>query len=492
MVAAYSEKAWTSPIQNGNRPNILFVIGDDISWPHMSAYGSELVSTPGFDRVAREGILFNNAFTPNPKCSPSRACILTGRNTWELEEACNHFGIFSSKFKVYTNILQESGYHVGFTGKGWAPGDWKSGGFTHNPAGPEYNEHKLKPPFSGINSKDYTTNFKAFLDDRKEDQPFCFWYGGHEAHRIYEEGIGLRLGKKLGAASIRKYYPDHKVVRSDILDYAIEVEYFDKHLVNMLNILEEREALENTLVVVTTDNGMPFPRVKGQIYEDDFHLPLAIRWGNEVQGGRVVDDFVSFIDFAPTFLEVAGLSPLPEMTGKSLLKILESNRSGQIEPDRDIVFVGKERHDLGRPDDVGYPVRAARTKEFLYIRNFKPSRWPAGNPETDYGNIDASPTKTLLIEQNDQGISKYYDLSMGKRALEELYNIKEDPDCIKNLAEDPSHAEIKRRLWAKLKATLTEQRDPRILGNGDVFDVYRYTGGRRKAYDSWERSKRRE
>ena len=105
------------------RPNILFAIADDAS--HMSAYGPSFLHTSNFDRVAKEGVLFANAFTTNPKCAPSRACILTGRMTWQLEEACNHFGVFPSKFPVYTDLLEKSGYHVGYTGKGWAPGDFR-------------------------------------------------------------------------------------------------------------------------------------------------------------------------------------------------------------------------------------------------------------------------------------------------------------------------------------------------------------------------------
>src|ERR1700722_7250572 len=132
---------------NGNdRPNILFLIADDWGWNHAGVSGCKWVKTPTFDRIAREGALFRNAFTSNPKCSPSRATILTGRNTWQLEDACCHYGRFSAKYAVYPDLLAEAGYHVGCTGKGWAPGDWKSGGFHHNPAGPEFNGRTFRPP----------------------------------------------------------------------------------------------------------------------------------------------------------------------------------------------------------------------------------------------------------------------------------------------------------------------------------------------------------
>ncbi|MBP9874440.1 MAG: sulfatase-like hydrolase/transferase, partial [Haliscomenobacter sp.] len=115
--------AWV-PSQNENppRPNILFCLADDVSYPYMSAYGCEWVRTPGFDRVAREGLLFQRAYTPNSKCSPSRSCILTGRNSWQLEEAANHYRFFPSKFLTYVEALSHKGYFVGSTGKAWAPG----------------------------------------------------------------------------------------------------------------------------------------------------------------------------------------------------------------------------------------------------------------------------------------------------------------------------------------------------------------------------------
>jgi N-sulfoglucosamine sulfohydrolase len=461
--------------QSSQRPNILFAVADDAS--HMSAYGDGFLRTPNFDRVAKAGVLFINAFTTNPKCAPSRASILTGKQTWQLEEACNHYGIFPSKFKVYPNLLEEAGYHVGFTGKGWAPGDFRKGGFDHNPAGIRYDRVSLDPPAKFISNKDYAGNFEEFLEERPKGAPFCFWYGGHEPHRPYEDGRGLRDGKNLLSVEVPGYLPDEDIVKSDLLDYAFEIEWFDHHLGLMLERLEDLGELDNTLIVATSDNGMPFPRVKGQMYELDFHLPLAIMWPIVTRGGRVVDDLISFADFAPTFLEAAGIQPLGDMVGRSFLDILKSNASGQLDPTRTRVFMGKERHDVGREGDVGYPVRVIRTREFLYVHNFKPELWPAGNPETGFTNIDSSPTKSLVMRQHEQGYDYYYDLSMGKRPAEELFKINEDGDCLKNLAYDPSYAEIKVKLWRELRATLEAQGDPRMFGKGDIFDTYEYVGG---------------
>ena len=471
-----------------NRPNILFAIADDAS--HMGAYGYKFVNTPNFDRVAREGILFTNAFTTNPKCAPSRASILAGMHTWQMEEACDHFGIFPSKFAVYPDLLEQGGYHVGYTGKGWGPGDWKAGGFNRNPAGNEYNDKYLTPPEStGISNKDYAANFEDFLSARPSGKPFCFWYGGHEPHRKYIEGEGLRAGKQLSDAEVPSYWPDEEEVRSDILDYANEIDWFDIHLGKMIDKLEQIGELDNTIIVVTSDNGMPFPRVKGQMYEQDFRLPLAICWKAVSKGKRVVDDLVSFIDFAPTFLEVAGMDIHPQMSGKSILNILKSDRNGIIDESRDRVYMGRERHDMGREGDTGYPVRCIRTMEYLYIRNFKPERWPSGNPETGYTDVDSSPTKELILKKYEQGDEYYYNLTFAKRPAEELYNIKKDPECMNNLAYDSNYEQIKKELWDDLENKLKQTKDPRILGNGDIFEQYEYTGDANHSWKAYREGK---
>jgi len=491
LLLALSPAAWAGgddrpagSAPDSKLPNILLAIADDASWPHMSAYGCRFLKTPNFDRVAREGVLFNNCFTPLPKCSPSRAALLTGRNPWQLEEACCHFGLFSAKFPVYPDLLEAAGYYVGFTGKGWAPGNWQKGGFKRNPAGTEFNKLKAKPPTTGISPIDYAGNFDAFLKDRPRGKPFCFWYGGHEPHRPYELGSGVRAGKRLADVGVQPYLPNTDEVRSDILDYALEIEWFDTHLGRMLKKLDEIGELDNTIVVVTSDNGMPFPRVKGHIFEDACHLPLAIRWGKSVKGGRVVDDFVSFIDLAPTFAEAAGLQPPAGTTGRSILDLLKSGASGQVDPKRDHVLLGRERTDVGRPNDAGYPVRANRTRDYLYARNFDPDRWPAGNPETGFRDIDDSPTKALVLKLKEQGQEKYFDLCMGKRPAEELYDLRKDPACVDNLAFNTDRVAVKARLWAQLEKELREQQDPRILGKGDIFDRYQYLGERSHSWDA--------
>ncbi|MES2697161.1 MAG: sulfatase, partial [Verrucomicrobiota bacterium] len=376
------------------RPNILFVIADDQSYPHASAYGTTWVKTPAFDRVAREGLLFTRAYTPNAKCAPSRACILTGRNSWQLEEAANHINNFPAKFRSYVEVLGKNGYFTGYTGKGWGPGSaLELDGKPRQLTGQGYHAVKTKPPTATIALVDYAANFSAFLAKRPQDKPFCFWLGSNEPHRRYQPGSGIQLGKKStrDIDRVPAFWPDSEVVRSDMLDYAYEIEYYDSHLARVLETLEKSGQLENTLIVVTSDNGMPFPRAKSTTYELSNHMPLAIRWGEGIaRPGRKVDDYVSFIDFAPTFLEVAGIkeseSGMAAITGRSLMPILRDAApvAGRVQPGRDYLLIGQERHDIGRAGDVGYPVRGMYRDGFLYLRNFEPARWPMADPITGY------------------------------------------------------------------------------------------------------------
>ena len=482
--------------EKSQRPNILFAIADDQSFPYSSAYGIAGVHTPTFDKVAQNGVLFTNAFVAAPQCSPSRAAILTGKNIWQLEEAGTHSSYFPKKFQVFTDLLEKAGYSTGFTGKPWSPGNWKDAGWPRNPVGPEYNSKTLSSvPAAGISKTDYFENFKEFYSEKKPDAPFFFWYGGHEPHRVYDEGSGIKAGKNISEAVVPSFLPDVNLVRSDILDFYFEIEWFDAQLGKMLQFLHEKEELDNTIIVVTADNGMAFPSAKANLNEYGTHVPLAICWPKKMAGKRVVSELVSMIDLAPTFLEIANIKEVPEMTGKSLSPILFEAKSSPKEPFRNYILTGRERHSHARPDNLGYPARAIRTNEYLYILNLKPDRWPAGDPAPvsenngtsaanekslwpGFHDIDDSPTKLMLIEQNVK-YSEYYRQGYEKRPSEELYNILKDPGCTMNLAKEPGLQSLKNDLRKTLENDLKAQGDPRMTGKSDIFDSYPRFGGMR-------------
>ena len=461
------------------QPNILLAISDDQSYPYASAYGTSGIHTPAFDRVAKSGVLFHNAFCASPGCSPSRAALLTGRNTWEIEQAGTHASSFPQKYTVYPDILEDAGYFVGYTGKGWGPGNFKVSGRERNPAGPVWQKRKMKSP-PGISSNDYAANFSDFLNEKPADKPFCFWFGATEPHRSYKNGIGREQGKSLADAVVPKFLPDTPTIRSDILDYAVEIEWFDSHLTRILDQLEEAGELENTLVIVTADNGMPFPRAKANCYEFGIHAPLAISWPAKIPADREVSDIVGFIDFAPTMLHAAGVEGPSDMSGQSFLDVLLSERDGQVNPKRNRAYSARERHSSSRFDNRTYPIRAMRTPKYLYIRNFRPERWPAGHPagfKNDafgYYDIDACPSKTFLWEhRDDPRLGQFFQWSVEKRPEIELYDIENDPANLINLADNPMYATIRGELGQEFETYLRKTGDPRVLDGGDIYETYK-------------------
>jgi arylsulfatase A-like enzyme len=442
------------------RPNIVYCLADDWAWPHAGVYGDPVIKTPNFDRVARNGMLFTRAYSAAPSCTPSRAAMLTGRAIHQLKEGANLWGFLPREFPVYPNILEKAGYAVGFCKKGWGPGNFEAGGRTRNPAGAQFKD------------------FAKFLEKTGTNQPFCFWYGSHEPHRPYEEGLGKKLGMKIEDVIVPPFWPDTPEVRSDILDYYAEVQQFDGQLGEVLSLLEKNGLLDNTLVVVSGDNGSPFPRGKANLYDAGSHQPLAISWPKKFRGGKSSDAFVNLYDLAPTFLEAAGLKPPKEMTGRSLLGLLE----GKSQPDRDKVFVERERHANCRKGDLSYPSRAIRTKDFLYIRNLLPDRWPTGDPEKwvsvgPFGDCDASPTKDFILDHREQPeLKNFFQLSFAKRPAEELYDLAHDPHELVNVADKPEFAKTKKKLRAELDKWMRETGDPRAFHDGEGWDKTAYFG----------------
>jgi len=447
-------------------PNILFIIADDASQKLGQTYHCDWIKTPNIDRLAREGLVFDNAYVPTSKCAPTRAAILTGRNPWQLEAAGNHQSFFPAKFLAFGDALRKAGVDGGSAGKVWGPGIAEDAAGKKRDFGLPAARRGGKPG----------EQFAHFLQARRDRAPFFYWYGSADPHRSYEAGSGLAAGKRLTDIDrVPAYWPDNDTVRSDMLDYALEVERFDKQVGELLATLDAGGEAANTLVVVTSDHGMPFPRVKGHTYDDAHRVPLVMRWpAGIVHPGRRVSELVSAIDFAPTFLELFGIAApetgMAPMTGHSLVDLLKN----EAKTERPFVIIGRERNDvLARPGSehgLGYPARGIRQGDFVFVHNFAPDRWPCGDVDLGLKDTDAGPTKAL-IEELGPG-NEFWQHAFGKRPADQLFNIVKDPDSVRNLATDPAHAEIRDRLYQVLMTELRRQEDPRVLGRGDVFDEY--------------------
>ena len=450
------------------RPSILLALADDWSWTSASTVDDLGLSIPTFRRLAREGVSFANAFVAAPSCSPSRAAILTGQWPWRLEDGANLAGTLDARFAVYPDLLEKAGYHVGYTQKGWAPGQIGPGGRVRNPAGTSY------------------ADFAAFLAARPAGAPFCFWFGSRHPHRAFEVGRGTRSGLPESVLHVPPYLPDVPAVRGDMNDYKFGVEAFDREAGELVQRLETMRELDQTLFVITGDNGWPFPRGKASLYDSGTHVPLVFRGPGIQATGRVSPALVSLTDLAPTFLAAAGVAPPAGMTGQSLLPILQGVRGADAR--RDHTFTAMERHmDCRKVIGHGFPMRALRTKDYLYIRNFEPSRAPAGDESvttwtaeqiatlvyTSYGDIDAGPSKAYLATQKDDpAVKPYFDRAIGLRPARELYVIASDPYQLENVAERPDMSATVARLDGQLMEALRRTGDPRASGNGAVFDRY--------------------
>ena len=251
----------------------------------------------------------------------------------------------------------------------------------------------------------------------------------------------------------------------------------------MLNRIESNGMLENTLVIATSDNAMPFPRFKGDHYEYATRMPMAIMWKGKIASpGRRTNALISFIDLAPTLLEAAHVAEanagMQLIEGSSFFDVLHNKRQVLLSStgeDVSFVITGRERNADFRAQHEGYPVRSIIRGSYSYIYNFKPHLWPNGGKTKQKGNmphgeVSRSPTKDVTAAQ--PSLSNEFLLIYGKRPTEELFNVNADPESKLNLAENATYAALKADLKAQLFAQLVRQNDPRALGNGEVFDSY--------------------
>jgi len=446
------------------RPNILFFLADNWSWPHAGVLGDSLARTPVFDRLAREGVLFRHAFCPVPSCSPTRSCILTGRAAHQLAGAASLWSAFPRTLQVFTEALRQAGYEVGYSGKGWSPGRFLEYGWTGNPVGREFRD------------------FSEFLAQRDPARPFFFWSGNVDTalHRWRYEPEGW-TGLDPQAVKVPPELPDDPVVRTTMLAYYGGVGRLDADAGRCVAALESRKLLDETLVVFTSDNGWQMPRGLANCYDSGTRVPLAIRWGHQLQAGRQTEAFVSLTDLAPTFLEVAGLPPSPGMTGRSFRDVLLGEPPASP---RDHVFLERERHANVRRGNLSYPIRGIRTKDFLYLWNMRPDRWPAGDPKAwfavgDYGDVDGSRAKHFILEHADQPEMKpFYALNFGPRPAEELFDLRKDPAQLANVAGQPDYAAAQKQLRTRVEQWMRDTGDPRVDPACDLWDTYPYFGGR--------------
>ena len=507
------------------RPNILFAFADD--WGQQAGiYAAvlgkgginDLAKTPNFDKLAKGGVLFKNAFVNAPSCTPCRSSLLSGRNFWETGRGAILIGAeWDEQIPTWPLLLQKSGYHLGYTYKVWSPGNPRDagiGGHANKYGGGRFNgfsqyvsgrsgkvasaqkidkEHAIKITKQELYSE-ARDNFSSFLEKRKDGQPFAYWFGPTNVHRKWIKGSGKELwgiDPDQLKGKMPAFLPDVHAVRQDLADYLGEIAAFDAGLGILIEELKKRGEYENTLIVVSGDHGPPgFPYGKCNLYDFGTKVCLAIS-GPGVKGGRVVDDFTCLPDLAPTFLEAGKVEVPNGMSAKSLWSVLKSKEEGLVDKSRNATITGRERHvHTARPGYLPYPQRSIRTKDYQFIINFKPERWPLGDPyrlngdnEPSYSLLenktfvtladeDAGPTKAWIVtNRKDPAVRALFDSVYGKRPREELYDMNQDPDQMNNLAANPKYAETVKKLRKRLINYLRETNDPRLIEDGKFFET---------------------
>lgn len=499
------------------KPNILFAFADD--WGRCASIYAEtdggggindVVQTPNFDRIAKQGVLFENAFVNAPSCTPCRSSLLSGQHFWRTGRGAILQGaVWDESIPAWPLLLKDAGYHIGKTYKVWSPGvpadaPYGKSAHSYQQAGGRFNQFSQQATRMVAQGKTVSEakaelfdevkgNFGKFLSERENDQPFCYWFGPTNVHRKWIKGSGKELwgiepddlkGK------MPPFLPDVPEVRQDLADYFGEVAAFDMALGILIEQLKEAGELENTLIVVSGDHGPPgFPHGKCNLYDFGTGVCLAIA-GPGVTGGRVVEDLTCLPDLAPTFLETGGVKVPEVMTAKSLWPTLKSDRSGLADPTRKAVFTGRERHvATARAEQLPYPQRCIRTADYSFIINFRPDRYPLGDPyrldgddppavqemtEATFVTLpdeDAGPTKAWIVShRNDPMWKKYFEHAYGKRPREELFDMKKDPHQMKNVADDPAYADVVKDLRERLLEELKRTGDPRMKNDGEFFE----------------------
>ncbi|MFL6515338.1 MAG: sulfatase [Chthoniobacterales bacterium] len=480
------------------RPNILFFISDD--WGrNASCYRdpdragvNDVIDTPNIDRLAREGVLFRNAFYNVSSCTPSRAGMATGCYFWRL----GHHALHRMQPEIkdspdpgwslpgFGPSLADDGYLLGTWGKTlnrhWFPAE----AFPFDEEKVRYSHWVPTQPDRAVAQKTIEGLVRAGVRDmlakKKKGQPFCHAIGPVGTHRPFTKGSGKSLWN-IDPDQLRgklpAFLPDIPETRESMSDTLGEVLADDLYLGWIVDELKTAGELDNTLLVLTGDNGIGMPRGKTQVYDLGMRAPLIVHWPAGIKHpGRIVDDFVSVIDLAPTFLDLAGLKIPQTMNGRSLLPLLQSDKAGLIDPSRDFTVTGRERHDLNVRDALPYPVRALRTSDFLYVHNFKPDRWPHGDPAepgfpSDPPERDDPSGAWVLVHRDDPQGKELFRLYYAKRPEEELYDLRNDPDEVKNVAAEPNYSDVKEKLSSRLMEILRTTKDPRLT---DEFDRWPY------------------
>ncbi len=410
-IALFFALTWATALHAQDKPNIVLIIADDVSWNDIGCYGNDVVKTPHIDQLAAEGLKFTNAYLTASSCSPSRCSIISGKYPHSNGAAELHTPLPENEIP-FPLLLKENGYYTAQAGK------WHLG-----PSA--YRAFNLYTDNNGYNNGDGgEDNWVPFLKDRPKDKPFFFWLASHDAHRPWGAD-NFQITHDPVDVEVPVYFSDTPETRQDIASYYNEIGRFDYYIGKVREELDRQKVLENTIIIVMADNGRPFPRDKTRVYDSGMQTPFIVFWPKGIEDkGAETESLVSAVDIAPTILELASVKVPDEMQGKSFIPVLK-NPATEI---RTAIFAEHNWHDYEAHE------RMVRTKDFLYVLNSRP-----GFPNCGPADSKRSPTQHALNKVRDEGklTPAQADIFISPRPAEELFDVANDPLQLINIASLP-------------------------------------------------------
>ncbi len=397
------------------RPNLILIIADDVSWDDIGAYGHPTIHTPVLDRLAEKGMLFTNAYLTASSCSPSRASLITGRYPHNTDAEQLHWPLPPSQI-TFSEKLMDAGYWTAAAGK------WH--------LGPDVVDR-----FNVVREAEYAGEIPSgsgdwvnLLQERPDDQPFFLWLAAWDAHRPFSEAPSPHAHSQEDVV-LPSYYPATELYLNDFVEYYDEIGRFDSNIGKVVAELEAQGVADNTLIVIISDNGRPYARDKSTLYDSGLKTPFIAYWPKGIDPGQVSDSIISAVDIAPTFLELAKAEQPATLEGQSLISLFEA----PAEPFRDYAISERNWHDF---EDHG---RSVRTAQYRYIRN-------------TYNDLPATPSADTVYHKTWWELLRLYEQGAlteqqarpfrAPRPEEELYDLTVDPLELNNLAGNEAYADV--------------------------------------------------
>ena len=416
---------------NLDRPNFIIIIADDLGWNDLGVYGNSSIKTPNIDQLAASGIRFDNAFLTTSSCSASRASILTGKYPHSNHVMHLDQPLPASQATV-ARRLKENGYYTASVGK-WHLGPYATKDFD-----------------SIIEEASNTSgmqNWVKQIKKRPRRKPFFFWLASYDPHPPYEQADDtLPPAYNPDEIVIPDGFVDGPGTRKEFADYYREISRFDQYTGEVVNELRRQKILENTLIIVMSDNGRAFHRNKLYLYDAGIKTPFILHWPKKIPSPVVNTSLISTVDITPTLLQLAGIPVTPDIQGSPIPAFFgDYSHQGH-----EYVFAERNWHVLNAHE------RAVRSRNFLYKENQFPEHGDCVQSQFAH---TASFQELRSYYLSGNASPELIDCFSEKRAKQELFRIENSRVIFRNLIDDPTYHDIRLEHQDALKKWRISTRD---------------------------------